>query len=343
MPIQPPQPTSAHCVCPVNDNHNTTTSAPPTSQPTNNTRDLVSSTAANVPLAPLMLQPVDLDAVENLSQALGLPNDERGQALGLMLYQLGYKQVEHWQINSASLSVGPDENGISIPVVRNVETQCVVVPHEYHEAGKFWLELIKRMPQKFSGRFNWNREMQNNTPEGTIILRLGAEPYHLAEEHFHHAFSRANILHLQKHEYVLETMLPRVGDSEAYAATMAYRLMSSSPEFKKWCWGGHEDIALGLAHHKNTSLLEAALKSEIDLEPVRYPSADKNDGRPTRAARSITHLNRNEFDAVGIERFDSNVSLSWFDLREANIPGSQADESLIGLSSLDLKYLPEDD
>jgi hypothetical protein len=300
-------------------------------------------TPAATPAAPLLLQPTDEGAIQDLCKALGLSDDPRGQTLGKMLYQLGYKEVEHWNINSAALSVGPEENGVRIPVVRNPETQCVVIPHEYPQAGKFWLQLKKEMPQKFSGRFNWNREMYNNTPEGCIILRLGAEPYHLAEEHFHHVFSRANLIRLQKHHFVTEAMLPRVGDTEAYAATMAYRLMNSSSDYKKWAWGGHEDIALGLQYHTNAELLKAALRSDINLEPVSYPSLGKSDGRATRAARSMTKLNKNEFAAVGIERFDSTVALSWFDLRDADIPWTPADQVLTGLNALGLKHLPQED
>ena len=341
MPIQPPQAAGANCVCTPTDPVNNTPQ--PSVQPSANSNTPGPSAPAASPATPLMLQPVDENAVQELCKALSLSDDARGQTLGKMLYQLGYRQVEHWKINSAALTVGPDENGVSIPVVRNPETQCVVIPHEYPEAGKFWLQLKKEMVQKFSGRFNWNREMYNNTPEGCIILRLGAEPYHLAEEHFHHVFSRANLIRLQKHHFVTERMLPRVGDTEAYAATMAYRLMNSSPDYKKWAWGGHEDIALGLQYHTNPELLKVALWSDIDLEPVSYPSLGKNDGRTTRAARSMSKLNKNEFAAVGIDRFDSTVALSWFDLRDANIPWTTADMALTGLSATQLKHLTQDD
>jgi hypothetical protein len=55
----------------------------------------------------------------------------------------------------------------------------------------------------------------------------------------------------------------------------------------------------------------------------------------------MTKLNKNEFAAVGIERFDSTVTLSWFDLRDADIPWTPADKIITGMDSMNLKHLPE--
>jgi hypothetical protein len=282
--------------------------------------------------------PVLASGAGAIRRAAGLPDDDRGRAMGQVLHELGYRQVESWHLDRASLRLGPNERGVPIPVLRNPDTEGVVILHETPDAQKAWREMTRSAPIYFAGRFDWSTRLSpRGLPEGCMILKTGAEPYHLAEEHFHHQFSRAGLLRMAGRSYLSLDELPRAGDSEAYAATLAHRFLGTSAALRRWQWNGQADIAALFAGESDHDVLARCLKKRVDLGPIGSPSSSTGDGRPTRPGRPLGRLALPEMETTGVARYSSSTQLSWDQVSGGNVPWSAADRAATGFTAAELR------